>query len=118
MMVSLSSILVDVDGNIVFEALPSTSTNDTTRRVSRTKTLDGGCVIVDGGFSDSDRTLNIHVDYNETIFSKIQYLHENKTLVHVVIDDNFYSGAISSVTLSRGTQEAIRLQILVKEKLN
>lgn len=118
MMVSLSSILADVDGNIVFEALPSTASNDTTRRVSRTKTLDGGCVIVDGGFSDSDRTLNIHVDYNESTLTAIQYLHENKTLIHVVIDDYFYSGVISSVTLSRGTQENIKLQILVKEKLN
>lgn len=118
MMISLSSILADSDGSIVFDVLPSSAVNDTTRRVSRTKTLDGGCVIVDGGFSDSDRTLNIHVEYTATILSKIQYLHETNTLVHIAIDDNFFSGAISAVTLSRGTQEIIRLQILIKEKLN
>lgn len=117
-MISLSSILADVDGNVVFETLPSSTSNDTTRRVSRTKTLDGGCVIVDGGFSDSDRTLNIHVDYTAAILTKIQYLHENNTLIHIAIDDNFYSGVISSKVLTRGTQEIIKIQILIKEKLN
>ena len=113
-MISLSSILSDTSGTVIFDALPATEKINTTRRVSRTKTLDGGCVIVDGGFSDSDRTFDITAKYDESTADTIEYLHQNKTLIHVVIDDNIYSGAISSVKI----KTEIKLQILTKEKLN
>lgn len=113
-MIGLSSILADSSGAITFETMAATVLKDTTRRVSRTKTLDGGCVIVDGGFSDGDRTFSIVTKYDETVADTIDYLHQNKTLIYVVADENIYSGAIASLSIKTD----IKLQILVKEKLN
>ncbi len=53
----LSAPEYDPSGYIELQVLDESSFVETTRRVSRVKTLDGGAVISDGGFSDSDRTI-------------------------------------------------------------
>ena len=114
-MIGLSSILVDTVGSVVFQELPKSKLNDSSRRISRTKTLDGGCIIVDGGFSESDRTFDILTEYNEDKYNIIQHLHEDKTLINVIINKNFYTGSIS---FFKDTGEIIQITILTKEKLN
>jgi len=117
-MISFSSILIDSEGTVTFYELPQSILNDTTRRVSRTKTLDGGCVLVDGGFSSSDITFDIDIKYELDLFNSIKYLHQNKTLLYIVVNENFYSGVISAVKLDNSELETIRLTLLVKEQLN
>jgi len=117
-MVGFSSILADVDGNVIFDITKESKLDDSSRRVSRTKTLDGGCVITDGGFSEADKTLTVSTKYDARTFNTIKHLHEDKTLVHVSVNGAFYSGVISRVLLKRGIQENIVTTILVKEKLN
>ena len=116
-MVGLSSILADTAGDIVFDMTQKSKLDDTSRRVSRTKTLDGGCVIVDGGFSESDKTLTVSTKYNVGVFDKIKHLHERKPLIHVSVNKAFYSGTISKLSLTRGIQETVIITILIKEKL-
>ena len=116
-MIALSSILADTDGDVVFDMTQKSKLDDSSRRVSRTKTLDGGCVIVDGGFSESDKTLTVSTKYIAGIFNKIKHLHEGETLIHISLNKVFYSGVISKLSLKRGTQENIVITILIKEKL-
>ena len=116
-MLALSSILADTNGDAVFDLTQESKLDDSSRRVSRTKTLDGGCVITDGGFSEADKTLTISAKYDAGIFSTIKHLHENKTLIHVSVNGACFSGEISDLTLKRGTTETIAIKILIKEKL-
>lgn len=113
-MVSFSSILADANGNIIINELPSSDYSNTTRRVTRVKTLDGGCVFVDGGFSHSDKNFTIVTEYSANAAEIIQYLHENKALINIGINNNFYTGVILSVKIKTN----IRIEILIKEKLN
>jgi len=117
-MIGLSSITVDATGDVLLDILPESILYDSTRRVSRTKTLDGGCVIVDGGFSDSDRTLDIVAIYSDSTYAIVKHLHEDKTLIYISTDTNFYSGVISSKIIKQDITKTIKIQILIKEKLN
>lgn len=116
-MISLSSIAADMDGNVVFNVTGESTLDDSSRRVSRTKTLDGGCVIIDGGFSAADKTLNISTEYDAGIFSVVRHLHEDKMLIHISINGAFYTGVISDLSIKRTTAETIQIRILIKEKI-
>ena len=117
-MIGLNSITIDVQGDVVVETLSSSNLHNSTRRVSRTKTLDGGCVIVDGGFSDSDRTLEVVIKYSLAAYTIIKHLHKDETLIYISTDSNFYSGVISALNLNHDQLETIKFTILTKEKLN
>jgi hypothetical protein len=116
-MISLSSILADMDGDIVFDLTGESTLDNSSRRVSRTKTLDGGCVIIDGGFSAADKTLNLSTKYDVGVFSVIKHLHEDEMLIHISVNGAFYTGVISDLNIKRETTETIQLRILIKEKL-
>ena len=116
-MISLSSIEADAAGHVVFQEDGDSNFIDSSRRVSRTKTLDGGCLIVDGGFTDADRTFTVTTKYDPDVFGIIRHLHEDRTLIHISANSSFYSGVISTLTLKQSTREKIAISILIKEKL-
>lgn len=57
MILALSAIDYDPAGHIRIIGLPTSNTGDTTRRVSRVATLDGGVAINDSGYAEGDRTI-------------------------------------------------------------
>jgi hypothetical protein len=116
-MISLSSIETDTNGDIVFDLTGESTLDDSTRRVSRTKTLDGGCVIIDGGFSPADKTFNLSTQYDPDVHSVVKHLHEDMMLIHVSVNGAFYTGVISDLDIKRTTVETIQIRILIKEKL-
>lgn len=59
MRVSLTATTFDLEGALVLEPLPETDWGETTRRVSRVATLDGGAVINDFGSSIADRSIRL-----------------------------------------------------------
>jgi hypothetical protein len=59
MLTVLSAIEFDPTGVVQIDALPASKLGDTARRVNRIATLDGGAVVNDFGFSDSDRTIDV-----------------------------------------------------------
>jgi hypothetical protein len=113
--IGISTLTVDTSGAVILEPNSNTKTKENSRRVSRTKTLDGGVVITDGGYADGDRTLEIHSNVTKTTWDKIWTIFENYTLIYVATEDGFFSGAIE--TAKYENNEAL-LTILVKEKLS
>ena len=59
MLVALESYVFDPIGAIVIEALPDSDLSASTRRVTRTATLDGNAAMVDNGWTASDSTLTV-----------------------------------------------------------
>jgi hypothetical protein len=55
MIASICTSLFSADGQYVIELADKSDTDNLSRRVNRTATLDGGAVTVDLGYSDSDR---------------------------------------------------------------
>lgn len=59
MLATIAAPTYDLSGFIEFELLPDSIFIDAPRRVNRVKTLDGGAVVNDGGFSEADRTITL-----------------------------------------------------------
>jgi len=59
MLATISALIFDPVGYVEFDALASTKLGDDTRRVSRIATMDGAASVNDGGYSESDRTIEI-----------------------------------------------------------
>jgi hypothetical protein len=97
---------------IIFKELPSSRLRVESARVSRSATLDGGCIIDHQGFSDSDRTLDIRANLTKEQADILWDFFTGETFVNVATTEGFFYGVIESMQDESG---AIRLSVLVKE---
>lgn len=115
-MISITTIDFDIDGKVLIDEDADSSLLGNTRRLTRRATLDGGCSIVDQGFSDGDRTLSVVRDgIDEDEFNILWAIFKVYSLVHVSISDGYYTAAIESLKIDKGKMTA---SILIKEKLS
>ena len=115
-MVSFSTPTYDLDGVVLFHAGPRSELKTNDRRVTRTPTLDGGCEILDQGFSDSDRTLVIkRLRTPKDLEDALWYLFRTYGELNVSIQEGVFSGAIKSISVIEGE---LTLRFLVKDKLS
>jgi len=113
--IGISSITSDTAGNIMVPWLPGSDFGTSERRVSRTKTLDGGVILSDGGWTTLDRDVTIITRYSEDALTVLQHLHEDKTLVHISLSDGYFKGTIKRL---RSTEGEIKITIWLSEKLS
>jgi len=85
------------------------------RRVSRTATLDGGCVITDHGVAHADRTLEITVpSVSSKLERQIWGLYVTYAWLRVAMFDGVYRAKISRYRYREGQ---LAITVLIKEKL-
>jgi hypothetical protein len=114
-LIGLSSRTYMLNGAVLIKPLPGdTDIRSGERRVSRVKTLDGGCVITDGGISAGDKTFNIALQSSKTMWDLINGIHKNAQWVIVSTDESCYLAKIASVKEGNGK---ITINILIKEDL-
>lgn len=106
-MVALESSVFDPRGSIVMEATPDSSLNASTRRVSRTATLDGQAALIDNGWTAADSTLTIEAYLTEAEEAIVQHLVRVYPEVICSTMHGCYSGAIEAVTRTAGGRTAI-----------
>ena len=87
----LSVNRVFFDGIEIYIDMQSSDISSARRRVSRTATLDGGCVVQDFGGYVSDRTLHIVADVNLTQATIIKHAFEINSLHEVATIDGEYT---------------------------
>jgi hypothetical protein len=112
----LAAVEFDPLSPVIIDALPSTERGDTSRRVNRVATLDGGAVFNDFGFTDADRTIRL-------VFSPLSAAHEQsvtrlvQTFSRITVSgpDGLFLAAPQSYTPSDTTGA---LTLLVERKLN
>jgi len=114
-MIGIASQLYDAVGSGVFTLRPESKITARTRRVSRTKTLDGGVVFTDGGYTDGDRNFTAIVEYEDSSWVLIRHLLEDCTLVVVSILEGCYLATLGAASLDKAN---IKISILLKEKLS
>ena len=114
-MMGIATTTMDVKGNTNFVMLPDSKLFTTTRRITRTKTPDGGCVFSDGGFTYGDQTWEVVARYEQSLYERLQYLAQTYSLLMFMVTEGAFSGSIELVEPDDGK---VRLRILVKEKLN
>lgn len=117
MLISITAINYSLTGEVLFDAAEDSDIENTTRRVGRTATLDGGCLITDGGFSDADRTFKISSKspLPDSQVAMLRTFHQDHSLVSVALPGGVYKGVIQQF---RNANNAVSLNILCKEKIS
>ena len=117
MLVHISAPLFDPAGVISLDIDEKESNfGDSSRRVTRIATLDGGAVFNDFGFSHSDKTVTlVHAVKTKAEALSVEQLVSVYSLLNVSLPNGFYSVAPESYVL---TQETGTLTLLVKSKLS
>lgn len=114
-MIGISTRTYNDSGDIVIHESIDSDMEKYPKRAARVSTLDGGAVIVDGGFSHGDRTIKIKASLTRTEAAKLLAIHQTETLIYISMQDGFFSGTIEDLDLNGGE---IEMSILIEEKLS
>lgn len=113
-MIAISVSVADTAGALALKMTQDSKVKSGSRRVSRTKTLDGGCAIYDGGFSHSDRTWSVEAVVSDAVWDALWAIHTVYSLVYLSVAEGFFSGCIETAVRE---EDKVRLSIYVKEKI-
>ena len=114
--IGIANYAYDIDGALLIHPVPGENdTRSGVRRVTRTATLDGGCVVVDGGVSDSDRTLDLSVESAKDLWEAVWALFNSAVSVVVSTDDGCYLAKLEKVSEK---DARINLSILIQARIS
>lgn len=116
-MISISSKTYDINGNEYFNKIASnTNFGNLTRRVNRTKTLDGSSVINDKGYTDADRTFDVYItDPSEDVVDNIRRMFKAYPLMIVATREGVFEVAPNALDDDR---DELHIQFLVNQLLS
>jgi len=113
MFIILSTATADATAPVIMKPLPETVLRDARARVTRTATLDGGCVITNNGLAAADRTPEIRARIMTKAACDVLWnLFANHTLFTLSTEEGFFVGAIDRLKVDNGD---VKLKFLVKE---
>lgn len=116
MLVTLSAPTWDPTGHVQIYASDTQTTGETRRRVERRTTLDGGAVVVDQGYSDADRTIDLTwVPADKSIDTAVESMVKLYERLVVSINGSVYSAVPERY--EPGADES-QLRLLVMSKLS
>ena len=88
--------------------------HDVVTRMSKTKTLDAGVVVVHNGVVQGDRNLDINGRLSEANVVVLREIQDSQTFVSVAIDDGVFNAVIQRLRTDGGN---IQMRIEFQEKL-
>ena len=110
-LVSLAAAVFDPIGSVTIEALPDSELSASTRRVTRTATLDGNAAMVDNGWTASDSTLTVEAYLDTTQEAVINRLIRLYPDVVCSTEFGCYSGVIQSFNRTAAGRHVISFLI-------
>lgn len=110
--ISMTTMSTGEGAAVLIRELPQSRLRNEAARVSRSATLDGGCVIDHQGFSDGDRTFDIRASLDRQESDILWNLFTGQTYLNVSTKEGFFYGVIENMADENGN---VRLSILVKE---
>ena len=115
MQITLESTVFDPVGVISLEALPGSDLSASTRRVTRTATLDGQAVIIDNGYTSADSTLAIEAALTEAEAQRLHHLMQIYPEIIASTPDGCYLGVMDSVR--QGGDGRLAISFLIQRTL-
>lgn len=112
--IGISNHSFDMDGAAVITPLDAVL-HEGQRRGTRTRTLDGGVVITDGGFAHGDRTFRISVAHADALHGALWLLFQNANRIVVTTGEGAFLATLREMTAAGGE---INLTIWVREILS
>ncbi len=114
-MISISKITPSGTGDSIIIRDYKSKLYETQLRVSKTKTLDGGVVIVNSGFSEEDKKFVINAKLNKADSAALRAIYEEGVFIIFASEDGIWQSIITSLNDAYGT---IRMIVEVKVQLN
>jgi len=114
MIIGISPLLYDPVGALLLNCVDAASdTGNYTRRVTRTKTLDGGVVLFDGGYTPGDRTVTVQLDApSQLTVDAVRYVFQAYAKVLLFLSDGAFIAAPSTMTETAGR---VRVSFLLEK---
>lgn len=112
MRVTFESTVFDPVGSIGLEALPGSDLSASTRRVTRTATLDGNAAIIDNGYTAADSTLSVEAWVNKPDLLRLQHLIQTYPEIVATTPEGCYLGVIDAVR--QGGDGKTRVSFLIQ----
>lgn len=102
MMLGIATLTVDPFGAQLLTLKPGASNlGDTSRRVSRVATLDGGAAVLDGGYTVTDRTISLDLsDQTKETIDALKYLCSVHSSLLVLTEDGAFKAAPERVSIA------------------
>jgi hypothetical protein len=119
MHVVLSAPEFDPLGYVEIATASNTSTGESRRRVNRIATLDGGSVLNDFGFTESDRTIRLAWTpetpaFDANVVRMLQIYPE----LHVALRDGVFSAAPETFSPGSASSPESTLTLLITRKIS
>jgi len=112
MIVTLASIQIGVCLSLSVSSIPK---RENTRRLSRSATLDGGSVITDSGYSDSDRTYEFEINnVSQTVSAALWNFFKTESLINMTCPEGFFTGYIERMSIEG---ESVSISFMVYESI-
>lgn len=112
--IGLASYAYDVDGDIMIAPLyEDTSIRGMERRLSRIKTLDGSCVINDGGITAGDRSFTVVCQSDSGIWTALRNMAAGSWIT-VSTDEACFLAKLERISEQNGK---ITCDIMIKSDL-
>lgn len=117
MLIGIATVDYNLTGFARFHVADTSDLTTQTRRVSRTPTLDGGCLITDQGYSAADRTMKIRSagPLSGEVLARLQSMHQSYSLVDLCTPEGVFRGVMQQFTAPQGI---VSITFLVKEQVN
>jgi hypothetical protein len=115
MQITLESTVFDPVVVISLEALPGSDLSASTRRVTRTATLDGQAVIIDNGYTSADSTLAIEAALTKAEAQRLHHLMQIYPEIIASTPDGCYLGVMDSVR--QGGDGRLAISFLIQRTL-
>lgn len=106
MFVTLSTLTFDLDGFVQLETVPANDTGIKRRRANKVKTLDGGVVVNDRGYTDGDREIPFTFS---TVSKAHSALCDRMVANYSKVEVSFYEGVFLAIPLefTSGVKESV-----------
>lgn len=109
-MISITTKIPGTNDAIIINEIDS-QVKQASARVSKTKTLDGGVVVLHNGFSDGDRNLNISTSLSRVDADILWDIFTTQTFVNVAMDEGVFNAVIKSVNISNSNETRIIIEL-------
>lgn len=101
---AISTKVFDLNGSVYIPHVVQSSSNmnDYRRRLTRQATLDTGTYIDDRGYFPGDRTIDVSVQDDKSLFEQLRYIIQNYASILIMLPDGAFTGNMQRLTHGNG----------------